>query len=66
MGEFLRKWIGKRLLQLGNADISRLAVSARQIGVGVTSGAEALAIFHQLIDDAWRDGDITSPLARIK
>ena len=38
----------------------------RQIGVGTPGGAEALAIFHQLICDEWMTGSLSEPLARIK
>ena len=38
----------------------------RQLGAGVSGGAEALAIFHQLLFDAWEAGRLTKPLARIK
>eukprot|EP00975_Prorocentrum_lima_P060318 12651111-Prorocentrum_lima.AAC.1 len=43
MGEFLRKRTGNRLLQLNGPDIIRFAVFMRQLGVGISSGAEALA-----------------------
>ena len=37
------------------------------IGVGSPGGAEALAIFHQLLcDDEWAEGSLADPLARIK
>ena len=38
----------------------------RQIGVGTPGGAEALAIFHQLLYDEWVAGSLNEPLARIK
>ena len=38
----------------------------RQIGVGTPGGAEALAIFHQLLYDEWTTGSLSGPLARIK
>ena len=38
----------------------------RQIGVGTAGGAEALAIFHQLIYDEWAVGGLARPFARIE
>ena len=38
----------------------------QQLGVGSQGGAEALAIFHQLLYDGWAAGALTEPLARIK
>ena len=38
----------------------------RQLGVGIQGGAEALAIFHQLIFDEWTSGTLDTPLAGIK
>ena len=37
----------------------------RHLGVGSLGGAEALAIFHQLIFDEWASGTLDKPLARI-
>jgi hypothetical protein len=66
VGEVLRRWISKRLLRLNASDISRVMASSRQLGVGTPGGAEALGIFHQLVHDAWSDGLLRKPLARIK
>ena len=38
----------------------------RQLGVGSQGGAEALAIFHQLLHDEWAAGSLTEPLVRFK
>ena len=38
----------------------------RQLGVGSQGGAEALAIFHQLIVDEWTSGSLDMSLARVK
>ena len=38
----------------------------RQIGGGTPGGAEALAVFHQLLYDEWMTGSLMEPLARIK
>ena len=46
MGEFLRKYVKRRLLALSEGEIAAMTTLMRQIGVG---GAEALAIFHQLL-----------------
>ena len=44
MGEFLRKWVSRRLLKLNTNDIQRIMISLRQLGVGMSGGAEAFAI----------------------
>ena len=41
-------------------------LAMRQLGVRTSGGAEALAIFHQLLFDAWQDGALPKALARIK
>lgn len=66
IGEFLRRWVSKRLLQLNKCDISKVMVSMRQLGVGTSGGAEALATFHQLIYELWHRGELPGPLARVK
>jgi hypothetical protein len=66
MGEFLRKYVSRRLLALSATDITRIMVSTRQLGVGTSGGAEALAIFHQLVYGEWIAGGLRGPLARIK
>ena len=66
MGEFLRKWISRRLLRLSEVDIGRVMIAMRQLGLGTAGGAEALALFHQLIYVLWKRGALPQPLARIK
>ena len=66
MGEFLRKNVSRRLQTLGGGEIAALTTSMRQIGVGTSGGAEAVAIFHQLLFDEWMTGSLMEPLARIK
>jgi hypothetical protein len=66
MGEFLRKFVSKRLLSLADKSIATLMTAARQLGLGTTGGMEALAIFHQILYDEWAAGGLTVPLARIK
>ena len=66
MGEHLRKWVTKRLQHLNEADINRVMTAMRQLGVGTSGGAEALATLHQLLYEIWRDGELERPLARIK
>ena len=41
-------------------------VAMRQLGVGIPGGAEALALFEQLLYDLWREGRLPKPLARIR
>ena len=66
MGEFLRKYVSRRLLALSEGETAALTTSMRQIGEGTPGGAEALAIFHQLPCDEWMTGSLSGPLARIK
>ena len=65
MGEFLRKWACRRLLQVAKPDIGKVIWTMRQLGVGAP-GAEALALFHQLLYEAWAGGQLHRALARIK
>eukprot|EP00973_Karenia_brevis_P032368 4461680-Karenia_brevis.AAC.1 len=64
MGEFLRKWVSKRLLMLNSSDAGRVMAAMRQLGVGTPGGAEALAIFQQLVHDLWQQGPPQRALAR--
>ena len=66
MGEFLRKWVGKRLQAVAGARISAAMGRLRQYGVGVQGGMEALALFHQLLYRMWSGGTLARPLVRIK
>ena len=66
MGEFLRKYVSRRLLALSEGEIAALTTSMRQHGVGTPGGAEALAIFHQLLYDEWMTGSLSGPLATIQ
>ena len=53
MVEFLRQYVSRRLPALGEGEIATLTAAMRQLGVCSKGGAEALAIFHQLIFDRW-------------
>ena len=66
MGEFLRKYVSRRLLMLSATGIAKLMTAARQLGVGTPGGTEALALFHQFIFEDWASGGLPNPLARIK
>eukprot|EP00973_Karenia_brevis_P018306 2512919-Karenia_brevis.AAC.1 len=66
MGEFMRKYVSRRLHSLNESDMSKTMAAMRQLGVGVKGGAEALAIFHQLLYDMWSEGSLSRPMARIK
>ena len=66
MGELLRKYVSRRLLALSEGEIAALTTAMRQLGVGSQGGAEALAIFPQLLCDEKAEGSLTEPLARIK
>ena len=64
--EFLRKYVSRGLLALSEGEIAALTTGMRLLGVGSQGGAEALAIFRQLIYDEWASGSLTEPLARSK
>ena len=66
IGEWLRRWVSRRLLKINKADIECVTGAMRQLGVGTPGGAEALAIFQQCLHDLWRAGGVETPLARIK
>ena len=66
MKEFLRKHVSRRLLALSGGERAALTTTMRQLGVGSQGGAEALAIFHQLLYEEWASGSLIEPLARIK
>ena len=66
IGEFLRRWVSRRLLALSRGDINSVTHAMRQLGVGMPGGAEALATFHQLLHEAWSEGTVDRVLARIK
>ena len=53
MGEFLRKYVSTATpgAQRGRNEIAALTTSMRQLGVGSQGGAEAFAVFHQLLYD---------------
>ena len=62
----LRKYVSRHLPALSEGEIASLTTAMRQLVVGSQGGAEALAIFHQLIYDEWASGSLVTPLARIK
>ena len=66
MGEFLRKYVSRRLLALSEGEIAARTAAMRQLGGESQGGAEALAIFHQLIFDELASGAFDTPLARTK
>ena len=66
MGEFLRKWVSRRLLVLNSGDIGKVMAAMRQYGNGQSGGTEAMAIFHQQLYELWHAGALSRPLARIK
>lgn len=66
MGEFLRKFVSRRLQAVSAKDISRVMTAARQLGVGTSGGAESLAIFQQEVYLLWKAGELPRPLARVK
>ena len=53
-------------MSLSEVEFSAMTTSMRQVGVGTPGGAEALAIFHQLLYDEWITGACSVSLARIK
>ena len=65
MGECMSKWVSKRLLKLNEADVGKVMHAMRQLGVGTPGGAEAPAIFEQLLYDLWKTKQLAKPLARV-
>ena len=63
-------WAHKAVLcgnmSLSEGEFSAMTTSMRQIGVGTPGGAEALAIFHQLLYDERITGACSVSLARFK
>ena len=53
-------------LRSTKVEIAALMTGIRQVGVGSQGGAEALAIFHQLLYDELASGSLNAPLARIR
>ena len=66
MEEFLWKYVSRKILALSEGEIAALTTAMRQLGVGSQGGAEAFAIFHQLLHDEWAEGSLTEPFARVK
>ena len=66
MGEFAKQYVSKQSLAPRTGEISAFMTKMKQVGVGSQGGAEALAIFHQLIFDEWMTGSQETPPARIK
>ena len=66
MDELLRTYVSRRVSALSEGEIAALTTLMRQIGVGTPGGAEALAIFHQLLFDERMTSSLSGPLARIK
>ena len=66
MGEFMRKYVSRRLRSVNHQDEKKIMQAMRQIGVGTSGGAEALAIFHQVLYEVWQAGGLAKPLARVK
>ena len=50
--------LSRLLLALSEGEVAALATSMRQIGMDTPSGAEALAIIHQLLYDEWTTGSL--------
>ena len=66
MGEFLWKYVSRKLLALSEGEIAALMTAMRQLGVGSQFGPEAVAIFHKLLNDEWAEGSLTEAFARVK
>ena len=65
-GSSCGKTCSRRFLALSEGESAALTTSMRQIGFGTPGGAEALAIFCQLLNDEWITSSLAEPLARIK
>ena len=66
MGEFLRKYITRRLQALDRRRIQCSMVNARQWGVGTAGGTEAIIHLHYGIEELYRKGSLPRPLAAIQ
>ena len=66
MGEWLRKFFTRRILDSDKTATTKKLLQSRQWGIGVTGGAEAIAITHFLIEDMLLTNQLTRPLAIIQ
>ena len=66
MGEFLRKYITRRLQALDKRRIQCSMVNARQWGVGTPGGTEAIVHVHQCIEELYFEGSLPTPLAVVQ
>eukprot|EP00973_Karenia_brevis_P094219 12421357-Karenia_brevis.AAC.1 len=66
MGEFLRKWMTRRLLAIQKIPIQCAMTAARQWGVGTPGGAEAIIYAHHGIEELFFEGKLPSALAVIQ
>ena len=65
---FCQNMLTRRLQALSEGEITVFTAAMRQVGLGSQGqgGAEALAIFHQLIFQESASGTLDTPIARIK
>ena len=63
VGEWLRKVITTRSMDTDHETTTRQMLQARQWGTRVSGGAEAIAIFHLLIEDLWETNLFQKPFA---
>ena len=66
MGEFLRKHVTRRMLAVDKRRIQCSMTNARQWGVGVSGGTEAIIHTHYAIEELYFKGKLARPLAVIQ
>jgi len=66
VGEWVRKVITRRILDSDKTATTKKLLQPSQWGIGVTGGAEAIAITHLLIEDLWRTNQLTRPYTSTK
>ena len=65
-GEWLRKVITRRILDADKLAATKKLLQSRQWGIGVTGGAESIAITHLIIEYLWASNLLSRPLAVIQ
>ena len=66
MGEFLRKYVTRRMLAVDKLRIQCSMTNARQWGVGVSGGTEAIIHTHYAIEELFFKGKLPRPIAAIQ
>eukprot|EP00973_Karenia_brevis_P080959 11230886-Karenia_brevis.AAC.1 len=65
MGELIRKFVSRRILQACKQEVNFACLSARQWGVGAEGGAEGIVHTHKTIEELYELGQLPTPLAAV-